>query len=1175
MLHLQLLGSLVVNDGAGRDLTPPGARERNGLATLAVVAPDPLSTERLANELYRERDTTDPRNAVQAMVSRLRRSLGRAAGSIETTTNGYRLVDVSLDIDLAEGLLRQAMAEPDIARAAELVDEAAALWHGPTLDGLDGELVAAERLRIDGLRRDAEDVVLGRRVSTGRADPELVVALEAAVRDEPLREKRWELLMLAQYRAGRQAEALRSFQRARDLLGQHLGLDPGPALVELESRILAHDPALDLDTSLDLGPTPHPNPTPPHGGEQQEPAPRVLPSGTLSVVLCDVVGSVKRWEASPEDTAEAIEDLHQRWGAAVQSEGGVVVKSTGDGIFAVFATAGEAVLAAATAMADQLDASLEVRAAIHTGSLTPIDDDYRGPVINRCARLLEMTSGGQILISGPTAELARPQLASTRSDGADSNSNSNSGSDSDSDDHPLALRDLGSHWLRDVPEPMTIWQVTGRQLRSSFPPLPSREASSLPRLRTKLLGRDDLVERLAGLVGDEDLVTLLGPGGIGKTSTALAVAWEMLDGRPVTFVDLARVEDPDAVPARLAEAVANHDIDDDRSPADHIADRLITSTDLVVIDNAEHVLDAVASVVEDVLRHQLKGSFLVTSRQPLGLAGEVMIGVPPLQVPHDADDLAATGRSPSVELFVERARVGRPDFQLADGLLPVVAHICRRLDGIPLAIELAAGRASLLSVDDIAARLDDQLRLLRQVRSQRERRHQSLEAVVGWSVDQLSPGTREVFGRLSVMAGSFGLDGLESVLGHSGLGHIDALEAIDELNGASLVAVEEGGSRFRMLEPIRQFAAAELAERGLEVETRRAHARWLIDLAGDAHARRDGTRRAARARLDAEADQVVAAMTWVADSGQADLAGPLAYPTGWWFLTGDARLGERVLGRLVTVVDREANPLGWAEVILGLGIATATHPRSEVGQHSIDAIEIFDRLDHPERGLARLAVIFAQTGGSDVELPLELLAEADRLTSLDDRFACAVIDLATMAIQSVVHVLEPDRVDPATSIERGKRAVAVFRELEEAFALGTGLAELGRLYQRLGDLGSAEQCYVESLDLFERDDNHSIHYVLTELGRMASDQGHHERAGRYHREALRVAVIDGSEGCLALSLAGQAYSADLMGETEDAIRLYREALGLVQDSILEVGWTEWRDALEQLEAGLVEGSDHP
>jgi predicted ATPase/class 3 adenylate cyclase len=1173
MLQVQLLGPLIVRDEAGRDLTPPGGRERNGLATLAVVSPDSVSTERLAGELYRERHTADPRNAVQAMVSRLRRALGRAAGSVETTANGYRLVDVALDIDEAERLLRDAMADDDPRRAGEALDQARALWHGPTLDGLDGGLIETERLRIDGLRCDAEDAVLQRRVSAEAGmgpDQNLVADLEAATRAEPLREKRWELLMLVLYRAGRQADALRAFQRARTVLGEHLGLEPGPGLTELERRILAHDPGLAPPAD---GPVAPPGAS---GGQAAGPAAgstststpatgeaaaaTPLPGGTLSVLLCDVVGSVRRWEADPGDTATEIERLHRLWRRAVDGEGGLVVKSTGDGILAVFETADRAVRAAATAMAEQGRLGLEVKAAIHSGALEPTGNDYRGPVVNRCARLVDLAAGGQILVTGPTAELARGPLAG---DGGGAEAPAGTGADPG----PIGLRDLGAHWLRDVAEPMPVWQVTGPGLRASFPPLPSRDPSSLPRLRGRLLGRDALVERITGLVGEEPLVTLLGPGGIGKTSASLAVAWNAVGWRPVTFVDLARVEDPAAVGDRLAEAVTTgHDEDGDRTPADRIADRLVTGTDLVVIDNAEHVLDAVAAVVEDVLTHQLKGSFLVTSRQPLGLADEVIVGVPPLEVPDDGDDLAATGRAPSVELFIDRARAGQPDFRLADGLLPVVAHICRRLDGIPLAIELAAGRAALLSVDDIAARLDDQLRLLRQVRSQREQRHRSLEAVVQWSVDQLSPEGREVFDRASAMAGSFGLDGLEALLEGCGVGSVDALEALDELNGASLLSVEPGGSRFRMLEPIRQFAAAELAERGLEVETRRAHAEWVTALVADAHGRRDRSRRAARARVDAEADQVLAALTWVADAGQADLAGGLAYPTGFWFLTGDARLGERLLRRLVDTVDRDADPLGWANAVLGLGVATATHPRSEVGRQSLDAIAIFDEHRHPERGLARLAAAFAQTGGSDLELPLRLLGEAERLTSSDDRFAHALIDLAITALTSVVVVVDPDAVDPAEPIERGRRAIAVFQELDETWALGTALAEQGRLHQRLGDLEAAERCYLESIDLLERDDAHSIHYVLTELGRMASDRGHHERADRYHREAMRVAELDGNDGCLALSLAGQAYSAEARGAIDGAIDLYRLALELVEDTILEAGWTEWREALERLEA---------
>ena len=1158
MLQIGLLGPLVVVDDDGADLTPAGGRERNGLATLAVVSPESLSTERLAVELYRERGTTDPRNAVQAMVSRLRRALGRSAGSVETTTNGYRLVDVTIDVDEAERLLREALAADDIGAAADLLDEARRLWRGPTLEGLDGDLIDAERLRIDGLRHDVEDVLLDRRVrSAGETDRggrasrthhDLIGDLEASVRDQPLREQRWELLMLSLYRAGRQADALRAFQRARALLAEHLGLDPSPGLMDLERRILDHDPDLDPDPGTDTTVESDPDRTP-HAPARPLSA---LPSGTLSVLMCEVEGSVRRWEADPTDTAADIERLHRVWGSAVKAGGGFVVSrsgtSMGDGIVAVFETADRAVRAAADAMADTDGSELAVKAAIHTGSLHPADDgEYRGQVVNRCARLLDLVRGGQILVSGTTAELVRDHLG-------------------DGSDDDLGLRELGSHWLRDVPEPMLLWQVTGPALRSSFPPLRSKEQASLPRLRSRLLGRDSLVERIAGLVAEDPLVTLLGPGGIGKTTTAVAVGWEVLGGRLVTFVDLARVDDPAVVAERLAEAVVPGHDDDHRPPTTRLVDRLAWNTDLVIIDNAEHVIDAVTEVVDEVLAADLKGSFLITSRQPLGLTDELIVGVPPLEVPDDDDDLGTTGRSPSVTLFLERARTLRPGFGVSDGLLPVVAHICRRLDGMPLAIELAAGRASVLSIDDIAARLDDQLRLLRQVRSQRDRRHRSLEAVVQWSVDQLSPAAREVFERVSVMTGGFDLDGLEQLLDQCRLDGLDALEAIDELHGASLITVEHGGSRFRMLEPIRQFAAAALTARGQETATRRAHAGWITNLAADAHRRRDPSRAEARTRLDTEADQVLAALSWIADADQADLAGELAYPVGWWFLTTDARAGERVLRRLLPVVDPNVDPLGWAKVVLGLGMATAAHPNSEVVDHSLEALGIFDEHDHPDRGLVRLAALFSQTGGTDFDLPLRLLADADHMVPHDDRFGRALVDMSTMIVNSILLGLQSTDADGPEAVERGERAMAVFREYGEMWALGTTLGEMGRLHQRLGDLEAAEACYLESLELFEGEDHHGTHYVLTELARLAVDRGQLGRADRFNVEAMRIAEQDGNGGCVASTLAGMAYTADARGEVERATDLYRQALQMTSDTIIEVGRADWEKALERLES---------
>jgi predicted ATPase/class 3 adenylate cyclase len=1151
MLHLQLLGPLLVQDDEGNDLTPPGARERNGLATLAVVSPDPLSTDRIALELYREQHTNDPRNAVQAMISRLRRGLGQTAGSIETTTTGYRLVDVSLDVDEAERLLQATIAEQDPAAAMALLAEAQQMWHGPTLDGLSGELVETERLRIDSLRADAEDAVFELRLSVPD-DQTLGAALEAAVRDQPLRERRWELLMRTLYREGRQADALRAFQRARTLLSSHLGLEPGPALTSLEQQILSHDPALNEPE--------FPDPTPDGAHDSAATSPSAattvgppLPSGTLTVLLCDVEGSVLRWESDPDDTAREIAELHRLWGEATEAWGGHVIKSTGDGVLSVFGTASSAIQATVQAMRAQLETSLMVKAALHTGTLHPVEDDYRGPVINRCARLLDVAHGGQILISGTTAELAKsdPALAGGENDAG------------------IELRELGTHWLRDVAEPILVSQVQGPGLRTSFPPLQSAGPVSLPRLRSELLGRADLTEEVQSRVGEHKLVTLLGPGGIGKTSTALAVAWELSGGRGMTFVDLARVSEPAAVEDRLLDAVVNSDHDDSRNPVERIADRLRATTDLVIIDNAEHVLDAVSSLVDQVLQYELKGSFLVTSRQPLGIPDEFIIGVPPLALPGDGDDLGTTGRSPSVQLFVERAKASRPDIEIQSGLLPVVAHICRRLDGLPLAIELAAGRASVLSIDDIAARLDDQLRLLRQVRTQRDRRHQSLEVVVGWSAEQLSQDAAEIFQRLSVMAGSFGIDGVERVLRWCGLNDLDALEAIDELHEASLLTVEPGGSRFRMLEPIRQVAAAQLQARDLERETRWAHARWMIDLATDAHNRRDVSRIEAMDRLDAEADQLVAATVWIGETGEAELAPQIAFAASWWFLTRDARLGERVLRRLVDIVDADSDPVGWALTILGLGIATAAHPQSEVEESSLEAVAILDDAEHPDRGLARLAAAFAQIGGQNTEVPLQLLEEADRLISSDDLWARAVVDMAAMAMQSLVLLSNKGDIDPEPIIARGQRAIAVLRQVGEKWALGVALGELGRLLQTLERLEEAEACYEESLQLFSGSDYHGSHYVLSELGRMATSKGQHAKAARYHDQSLQLASLDGNAGCMAMSLAGLGHAAEAREELNEALEYYERASSMSKEaSLIEHGHDDWRLAIERIQSQL-------
>ncbi|MEZ5410389.1 MAG: BTAD domain-containing putative transcriptional regulator [Acidimicrobiales bacterium] len=1089
MLHIRLLGPPEVTDDQGRDVLPPGAREQLCLAILAVVAPTGLSTPRLAAELYTDRETSDPRNAVQAVVSRLRRALGRSAGCVETTSNGYRLVDVSLDVDQAEELLRRAASEPDPVAARAVLAEADALWRGPTLDGLGpAAALDAERLRIDGLRADAVDAVAARALETGAATSELVATLEAATRAEPLRERRWELLMTALYRQGRQAEALRAFQQARRHLSDELGLSPGPALVDLERRILIQDPAL--------------------AGAGGEPEAGTQPQGVLSLVL----------------------------GAGDEP--------------AVFAEPAQALAAAVDAAR-----ATGARAAVHTGVLRPAaassgdGDGYRrrNPVADLARRLLDIAHDGQVLASSATVDLARPDLAAD-----------------------IELRDLGLHWLVDAPEPVAVWQVSGPGLRTVFPPLRTAGPASLPRLRSPLLGRDPLVAEIVDLVGRHPLVSLVGPGGIGKTSLSLAVAWAVAGGRPVVFVDLATTTDPAAVGNRLAQEVAPADIDDERTPERRLADHLRVSTDLVVVDNAEHVLDAVAAVLEPVLADELKGSLLVTSRQPLGLAGEAIVGIPPLALPDQDADLSATGESPSVQLFLARARAARHDVAVPPGLLPVVAHICRRLDGIPLAIELAAGRASLLSVEDIAARVDDQLRLLRQVRSSRERRHRSLEAVVGWSVDQLTPPARQLFARLAVMSGEFDLLGAEALVERCGLSSIDVLECLDELHDASLLAVSgaggAGSARFRMLEPIRQLAEAELTAAGLMAETRRAHARWLIGIVSDAHARRDDSRPAAFAAVDRYGSQLRAAIAWITETAQLDLAEEIALGAAWWFLLNDARAGRDLMTTLMGLADREREPLRWAVLVVARAMAKVDHSDRAIAEPVLQAVEVLDAHDHPDADVARVVAAFTQLAGSDLRIPYQLLQEADALTEGGGTWSRAVVDMAIMILDGIRYGLEPTAADPAVALARGHRAAEAFRAMSEHWALGVTLSELGRLHQQLGDDERAEACYLEAVELLGGGEHHVIHFLYSCLGRLATGRGDHERALAYHRQALAIAEVDANPGCIAITQAGLGHAAEARGDRIEARDRYRLALSTTDDlSILEYGQDEWRDALARLE----------
>jgi predicted ATPase/class 3 adenylate cyclase len=499
-------------------------------------------------------------------------------------------------------------------------------------------------------------------------------------------------------------------------------------------------------------------------------------SGTVTFLFTDIEGSTRRWQAdrSAMEDALAVHDRVLR--DSVDRWRGRVVKHTGDGIMAVFASANDAVAAAAEA---QEHLTLPVRMGVHTGEAQERDGDFFGPALNRAARIMEAGHGGQVLVSESTASVL---------DGAD-------------------LVDLGSHRLKDLLRLERLWQVG----EGSFAPLRvvDRVSGNVPLERAELFGRSEMTAAVAEHLATGRLLSLVGVGGVGKTSVALAVAGAVQDEYPdgVWFVELAPIGEPDNVVPVIAGVFGRG------APAgvtlrDSLLDLLASKELLLVLDNCEHLVDEVAALVESLLEVSSTVDVLITSREGLGVAGEQQVTVSSL--PADAVDSAA------IQLFVARARQLDPEFGLDESTIDDVIGICRSLDGIPLAIELAATRVRTLAPSEIRERLSDRFRLLSAGRRRVVERHQTLRHTVQWSYELLDDLEQTVLNRLSVFAGGCTLAAIETVCA-DGLDALELVDVVDSLVAKSLVVADRRSAmatRYRLLETIRQFAEEELHAAG-------------------------------------------------------------------------------------------------------------------------------------------------------------------------------------------------------------------------------------------------------------------------------------------------------------------------------------------------------------------------
>jgi predicted ATPase/class 3 adenylate cyclase len=869
-----------------------------------------------------------------------------------------------------------------------------------------------------------------------------------------------------------------------------------------------------------------------------------LPSGTVTILFTDIEGSTRLWEQHPAAMQDALVQHDALLRAAVTVHHGHVVKTTGDGIHAMFASAGDAVLAAQRAVQAQTwgaVGAMRVRMALHTGEVVQRDGDYFAPALNRAARLMAAGHGGQILLSAATYELVRDQLP----DG-------------------VALRDLGEHRLKDLLRPEHIFQLGAPDLPGEFAPLKTLEgrALNLPVQQTAFIGRERELAALRVLLGRDrhggtpaHLVTLTGPGGTGKTRLALQVAAELLDAFAdgVHFVSLAPVSEPVLVASAIVRTLGLRE-SGEQPLEDLLTGYLRDKELLLVLDNFEQVVGA-APLVGRLLAAGPRLQVLVTSRVVLRLYGEQEYPVPPLALPalDHLPEVAVLSQYEAVALFIQRALLTKPDFVVTNATAPAVAEICVRLDGLPLAIELAAARVKLLPPPALLTRLESRLTVLTGGARDLPARHQTLRAAIDWSYDLLDPGEQALFAWLAVFVGGCTLDAVEDVCARAGGLSLDVLDGLGSLVDKSLVRQQEDPEgtepRFTMLETVHEYARERLVQSGQAALLSGAHAQHFLALAEEAEPYLTGTQQAMwLAGLDAEHDNLRAVLRWAQESGEVLVGLRLAAALGrFWNVRGPQGEGRRWLEAFLATEGTQsedgvdaavrARALIWAAALSwGQADAAGTARLAESGL-------ALSRALGDTWGVATALLYLAAVATFD-DLPhaMDLFAESLALyQELGDKqgSAFALRNLAT------AHAFQGDYAQ-ATALH--EESLGLSRDVGDKAGIATALMWIGSNTTNDGHYVRATVLFEESLALYrELGDTWGVASCLNFLGDVAYGQGDVAQSEALYRESLALFREQNARIEIALCLYNLAYVAHKQSRAVQAKALLAESLALCRD----------------------------
>jgi predicted ATPase/DNA-binding SARP family transcriptional activator len=1035
-------------------LTPSRPKQRALLAYLLLHAGEDVSVDDLVDSLWGERPPNTARTALYGHVSDLRRWLGPER--LETRPNGYRLrlADTdTFDIWRFEQLVLDAAVEDPIARSAGLAQALAFFRGAPLAEFRFDAFAADEAARLDERRATVIEQWIDAELELGH-QVAIIPRLEAVISDHPDREGPRQQLMLALYRSGRQADALRVARQARTFLAEELGVDPGPGLQRLEEQILKHDPhllAAEVPAAI---------------------AHVALPVKPVGIVTFLVASFENQSDSnSPDAASEGAAAAHLELVRTIIRRLGVEVEARDRTIRVAFARARDAAAAATAVQRAGRTVGDRPRIGVHSSEVIATDGGYVGPGHDTARHIARAAAPGQILLSQATRDL----LQEAPLDEANT-------------------RDVGDHRLTDLEPAQRLFQLVTPGLPTEFPPVADvgGRRTNVPIQPSPLIGRTREIAEVVDLLARPDvrLVTLTGAGGTGKTRLSVHVAAELLATFPdgVFVVNLASLRNPDLVIPTIARTVGI--VESAGRLAAALGEYLRHRGVLLVIDNLEHLL-AAGPAIAGLVTEAPALKVLATSRAALHVEGERTYVVGPLALPRPGAGLDRVVEAEAVALFRSRARAVRPGFAISPANAEAVAGICEILDGLPLAIELAAARIGILPPAGLLARIGEHRELLATLAPDVPDRHRTLDAAISWSYDLLDSDQQGLFRRLGVFSGGCSLEAAERICGDG----IDVIDGLTALVDASLVRLEgtDAAPRFAMLETIREQAARRLDGSAEAVTLGRRHASYFIELAELAEPHLRGSHGDWLDRLELDHDNLRIALDRLALEGADEQAVQLAGSLWrFWYLKGHLTEGRR-----------------------SIESALARDPRPT-----------------PYRGRALVGAAVMATNTGDFATTILRANEGIELhRALGDAWGGAYCRFMLGCAAQFTG-------EPAAAQALYETSIQAFRELGDEHHALIVSRNLAATYLEAGDQAAGQALLEDNLRRARATRNDRVEAsTLGTLSTLAADAGRIQDAGWMLKESLRIHRDLGDRLDTVVDLSRTAHNLAMAGKAGVAVRL--------------------------------------